>query len=451
MKMEVEIISTDCIKPSSPTPCHLRNHKLSFLDQHIPHVQIPLVVFYSLDQEENLSRSDINHIVCERLQLLKQSISETLSPFYPLAGKIKDHCTIDCNDEGIYFAEARVDSLLSDFLSHPDIYLMSKFLPSDGTWEPNPGKYVAGVQVTTFACGGIAVGIFVSHMIADGTAFSWFLKSWAARARKNNEEEIHPRFDASSIFPYEDEYPREELLTPAVTSHLKFGKFLTKRFVFDATAIAKLKAEATSSSVQNPTRVEVVTALFAKCFMAALQPKPDTDKPFSLTHAINLRRKASPQFSEYMGNFVWAPPVVCKDAEADLQGLVGQLKQGIAKVNGDFVNCLQGDEGLHNFVEAIKYEREICDGAVDKIQFTSWCNFGLYDLDFGWGKPAWASTVGLNDSVTFYNTIVLMDTRKGDGVEAWASLLEEDIAKLVLDKELLAFATVDPNPLKYDI
>ncbi|KAJ4719153.1 vinorine synthase-like [Melia azedarach] len=448
MKMEVEIISTDCIKPSSPTPCNLRNHKLSFLDQHLPHVQIPLVVFYSLNQEENLSPSDINHIVSERLQLLKQSISETLSRFYPLAGKIKDHCTIACNDEGIYFAEARVDSLLNDFLSRPDIYLISKFLPYDGKWRPNPGNHVAGVQVTKFACGGIAVGIFVSHMIADGTAFSWFLKSWAARARKNNEEEIHPRFDASSVFPYQDEYPREELLTPVVTSHLKFGKYITKRFVFDESAIEKLKAEATSSSVQNPTRVEVVTALFGKCFMAALKPKPDSNKPILLTHAVNLRQKAIPQFSEYMGNFVGGSYVVCKDPEAELHDLVRQLKEGIAKVNGDFVNSLQGDGGLLNFMEAIKYEREICACAVDKISFTSWCNFGIYDLDFGWGKPAWASMIGFNDSATSYNVIMLINRRQGNGIEAWVYLLEEDMAKLELHKGLRAFTTVDPDPLK---
>ncbi|KAJ4719156.1 vinorine synthase-like [Melia azedarach] len=139
-------------------------------------------------------------------------------------------------------------SWCTGFLSLPDIYLMSKFLPYDGKWRPIPGNHVAGVQVTKFACDGIAVGIFVSHMIADGTAFSWFLKSWAARARKNNEEEIHPRFDASSLFPYQDEYPREELLTPVLTSHLKFGKFVTKRFVFDASAIARLKVEATQGS-----------------------------------------------------------------------------------------------------------------------------------------------------------------------------------------------------------
>ncbi|KAJ4719155.1 vinorine synthase-like [Melia azedarach] len=446
--MEVKIISTECIKPSSPTPHHLRNHKLSFFDQYAPHQQIPLVLFYSLNKEENLTPSDINHIVSERLQLLKQSVSETLSRFYIFAGKIKDHCAVDCNDEGIYFAEARVDSLLNDLLSHPDIHLMSKFLPYDGLWRPNAGNHVAGVQVTTFACGGIAVGIFVSHMIADGVAFSWFLKSWAARARKNNEAEVYPKFDASSVFPYENECPREKLLTPVLTSHLKFGKFITRRFVFDASAIAKLKAEATRSSVQNPTRVEVVTALFAKCFMAALKQKPDSDKPFLLTHAVNLRRKAIPQFSEYMGNFVRLSYVVFKDPDEELHDLVRQLKEGIAKVNRDFVSNLQGDEGLLNLIEAVKYEREVCDAAVDKISFSSWFNFGIYDLDFGWGKPDWAGMIGLNDSATFHNVVMLMDTRKGDGIEAWVYLLEEEMAKLLLDKELLAFATVDPNPLK---
>ncbi|KAE8123970.1 hypothetical protein FH972_018883 [Carpinus fangiana] len=45
--MNVEIISKEIIKPSSPTPHHLRTHKLSFLDQFPPTTYIPIILFLS--------------------------------------------------------------------------------------------------------------------------------------------------------------------------------------------------------------------------------------------------------------------------------------------------------------------------------------------------------------------------------------------------------------------
>ncbi|KAJ4717078.1 vinorine synthase-like [Melia azedarach] len=451
--MEVEIISEECIRPSSPTPHHLRNHKLSLLDLYAPTAYYPLLLYYPLDQHANHSPTYIDHIVNIRLQLLKQSLSETLPLFYPFAGKLKDFDSIECNDGGIYFARGRVKSALKEFLNHPDYVLAAKFVPHGGKLVSTESSenYVTSVQVTTFACGGIAIGVVVSHLIADGIAFTSFLKSWAGTAHKNNEAgAVRPKFDSSSLFPANDAYPRQVCSSVVLTSYMKFDNFITRRFVFDASAIANLKAKATSSWVQNPTRVEAVTALLTKCIMTALKVRSGStyDKPFLLSHTVNLRRKAAPPFSNYqMGNFVWRACALCKDKEAKLPGLVRQIREAITKLNGDFVSSLQGDNGLLKFLEAVKYERETFTGAADSIAFTSWCNFGFYDIDFGWGKPAWASLFGVAELTYFRNLIALMDTRVGNGIEAWVYLVEEDMARLQLDKELLEFASMNPSPL----
>lgn len=44
-KTKVKIIKRDTIKPSSPTPCHLKLFKLSFLDQIAPNSYTSLVLF----------------------------------------------------------------------------------------------------------------------------------------------------------------------------------------------------------------------------------------------------------------------------------------------------------------------------------------------------------------------------------------------------------------------
>ncbi|KAJ4723780.1 vinorine synthase-like [Melia azedarach] len=455
MKMEVEIISKEFIKPSSTTPLHLKYHKLSFFDLYLGSGgYIPLVLYYPFNQDTNFSLSNIHHDVSKRLQILRQSLSEILSHFYPLAGRIKDTYSIDCNDEGLYFLEAKIKCPLNEFLKHHNLSLISKFVPGEYKLKPLPGNCVASVQATRFSCGGIVVGIVVVHTIADGTAFSSFLKSWALTALKDTEKVMCPKFNASSIFPSNDAYPRAVSSSPLLVRPTKVGKFITRRFVFDALAIANLKAKAvTSSSVQNPTRVEVVTALFGKCFKAVLKESYGSNKSFALAHTVNLRRKARPLFSEYfMGNCFWVVPFNCKaDEEAELHDLVCKFREALAKLNGDFVNSLQGDGGFLNFIEAIKHEGETnCISPIDMIVFSSWCNSGFYDLDFGWEKPAWVSSVDFTEMGFDSNAIVFMDTKDRNGIEAWVVLQEEQMVILERDKEFLAFATLDPSPLNED-
>jgi shikimate O-hydroxycinnamoyltransferase len=178
--MEVEIISKECIKPYSPTPPNLKTHKLSFLDQFFPTTYVPIILFYTMNQSIGHSVADI---VSQRSQLLKQSLSETLTRFYPFAGKVKDNLSIDCNDEGVYYVEANVHCHLVECLHQPNPALFYQLVPQTAFWKDlTAGDYVAMIQVSTFACGGIAIGVLISHMIADGTAMSVFLKGWATTA-----------------------------------------------------------------------------------------------------------------------------------------------------------------------------------------------------------------------------------------------------------------------------
>ncbi|GLT69019.1 hypothetical protein SLA2020_412040 [Shorea laevis] len=134
--------------------------------------------------------------------------------------------------------------------------------------------------------------------------------------------------------------------------------------------------------------------------------------------------------------------------------MVSKLREAIMKINADFVKDLQGDGGFSKLCELMKgtigtFSSAECSSGMNYIAFTSWCNFGLYDIDFGWGKPMWVSCVGSsNDSETvFLNTIILMDTRSGDGIEAWVRLDQEDMTMLAQDKELLDFASFDLSPI----
>ncbi|KAJ4715326.1 vinorine synthase-like [Melia azedarach] len=396
--MDVEIISKECIKPSSPTPLHLRTYKLCLLDQFYDHFYVPRILYYN---PPNLSPPiDTELIVSKRLQILKQSLSKSLTRFYPIAGEIKDNFSIDCSDKGVYFVYARVKSPLNKFLNHLDLIpLTHRLYPVEGheQGEEIKGAYVGKIQLVRV----LVMKRYVLIMMLP----SYFLRL--------------------------TEYPRDATWMAVCEPFCKNGRFVTRRFVFDAKAIANLKAKASSLCVQNPSRVEVVTALLSKCIVAAFKTKSGFYKPTLLTHAINLRQKGKLSFLEdYLGNIVWRANALCRSGkDVELGGLVCRLREAITKLNVDFVKSLQGDKGFLNICKAIQDENEVCLSAADRITFSSWCNFGFYSIDFGWGKPIWLSSVGSDESVTnSLEFIYLIDTRSGDGIEAWVRLLEEDMA-----------------------
>lgn len=442
--MKVEVILRENIKPSSPTPNHLKTFKLSLLDQLIPAPYAPIVLFYP-----NYNGASCVQIL-ERLVLLQQSLSKTLTLFYPLAGTIKDDFTIDCNDEGAYYAVAEVNSSLSKFLDRPDLQMIDKFLPCEpGFNGSNTGTRVANFQVNVFECGGIAIGLCISHKILDGAALNTFLKGWTSTASGSGEV-VFPNFEAPSLFPTNDLWLRD-LSVVTWGSLFKKGKCTTKRFLFEASTISTLKAKASKKGVKQPTRVEVVSAFIWEHTMAASGQVSGSNRPSLMTHVVNLRKKIAPTLSEdSMGNLIWIASAKCaakNDHGSKFHGLVDGVREGISKINGNFVKKMRGDEGADVMSKSLKKFGDYgSKEGVDYFGFTSWCKIGFYEADFGWGKPVWVSSVGLSGSV-FMNLTVLMDTRCGEGIEAWVSLDEQEMDAFGGDLEVIALASMDPSPL----
>ncbi|KAK6115082.1 hypothetical protein DH2020_007351 [Rehmannia glutinosa] len=333
MIMDVEIISVERIKPSIPTPNHLKEFNLSILDHLIPAAYAPIVVFYP-------NQNDANHF--EILEKLKKSLSETLSRFFPLAGTIKDDFTIDCDDQGACFTTAKRKKKVV----LPDFSAFSAF-PADGSW------------------------------LKDASMEMW-----------------------GSLF--------------------KKGSFVTKRFVFDGLAIASLKNMAKNRlSGINPTRVETVSGFIWKCAMEAYEERFGYRKPSLITHLVNLRKRAAPDFPE---------------------------RKCVSKIDGEFVKKIRGDEGSETMHKCLKEIEEFGCKDVDHFGFTSWCNLGFYDVDFGFGKPVWVSSIDASGPF-FMNLAILIDRRCGDGIEAWVTLDEQEMAILECNQEFINFASFNPSPL----
>ncbi|KAL0372949.1 UNVERIFIED_CONTAM: Vinorine synthase [Sesamum calycinum] len=421
MEIEIEVISKEIIKPSSPTPESLRKYQLSFLDQIAPPVFMPLVYFYQADAKfSNPGKS--NH--------LKQSLSRVLSRFYPLAGRLVDDLYIDCNDKGAPYVEAIANRSLSQVITNPVPKIMDKFLPYKVDDVQNLGM---AVQVTYFQCGGTAVGLVISHKIADALSYFLLANTWAAVARNGNYDDVPgPQFEGAKIFP-----PRDAAGFKPSTGIVK-EELVTKIFTFPASKISALRERYSGGAAEflqrRPTRVEALSAFIWNRFVSATEMKADPNKIYTVLHAVNLRTRLDPPLSEYhFGNIsrlaIAMPSVGADDGCALLQ----KVREAIRSVNGEYVAQLrQGDKHL-NFLKQRMAQANKSE--LVTFNFTSLCRFPLYGADFGWGKPVWVASAGLR----YKNVVTFMDTATGEGIEAWINLRHEDMEKFEADLELQEF------------
>ncbi|KAA8529717.1 hypothetical protein F0562_034183 [Nyssa sinensis] len=378
MKVEVEVISTETIKPSSPTPNHLYNYQLSFLDQISP----PVYTDNKLNKSHKADR-------------LKTSLSETLTRFYPLAGRLIDNFSIACSDEGVPYSEAKV-------------------------------------EFSFFQCGGIAVGICISHKVADALSLVMFITSRAATAREDGDV-LSPTFDSVKLFP-----PRNLSGFKPSTGIIK-EKIATKRFVFRNSMVAALRVKYTEDSDEDcpirPTRVEALSTFIWSRFAAATRADSVPENLYTVLHAVNLRTRMDPPLPEHSFGNLYRIAIATPSMEAgnEGRGLVKQMRGTIKSIDGNYVTKSQREGFEHlNFIK--ETAEKVTRGEVVSFSFTSLCRLPLYEVDFGWGKPVRTGSAKL----TFRNLVTFMDTRSGDGIEAWINLDEEDMAKFEADKELLA-------------
>ncbi|KAL3641087.1 hypothetical protein CASFOL_016055 [Castilleja foliolosa] len=445
--MEGEIISKELIKPSSPTPPHNNIHNLSLLDQIVPPFFTPMVFYYPDLQNPNS--------ISQTTQILKQSLSSTLTRFYPFAGTIRDKLSISCDDEGVPFVVTKFQENLSTFLRNPSPNADHSHVPAEYlVWnEPGPGDKVAVVQVNHYECGGIVLGLLVYHKVADGVLMAAFLKDWAATARGESKPGPGPSFDFQSLFPNNPAMHRDDHVFTVMRRYIKVGRLVLRRYVFDAASISALRAQ--MAREDRPSRVEIVTAVMWKFFMTACAAaKKDGDGPTTslISHILNIRRKADPQLPEYsFGNLAWIGPASSPNEEPDrdLAKLFEKVRGAFRKVDSGFVKRMEGEDGFSGYRKNLESTWSEFPEKADYLTISSWCNFGLYSLDFGFGRPVWVTKCDkeIDMELPLLNVMWLMDTREGDGVEVRLNLDKKYSEALDGIEELRDLAMIGPSPL----
>ncbi|XP_028779028.1 vinorine synthase-like [Neltuma alba] len=432
MTLEMEVISKETIKPSSPTPPDLRRYQLSFLDQVSPLVYNPLVLFYAdhnVSANPRQDSSDMPSITDH----LRRSLSHVLTHYYPLAGRLIDNTFIDCNDEGVPYSETRVKGQLLDFIQNPNPSELNYLLPFQ---LDKVTEITFGVQVNVFECGGFAIGVCMSHQISDALSFFTFLNCWASLARGNGQAELtsNPRFVSANLFP-----PKNTTGFDARSGIVKDNK-ISKRFIFNASVIEALKTKYAQTDEKLPSRVEALSAFIWSRYVASTQDTHGPQKTYAVVHAVNLRPRMEPplppaSFGNYYRFTMTLIPTLEKEEECNHGVLfIKQVREQMKKIDKDYVRRIQ--EGASEHLDFLKdsSDRVLVKREMVAFNFTSLCRFPIYDADFGFGKPTWVGSCAL----TFKNLVAFIDTKHGGGIEAYINLTLEDMAKFEADKEFLA-------------
>ncbi|KAI9118025.1 hypothetical protein K1719_010357 [Acacia pycnantha] len=183
--------SSDLVSISRVEPVYPKHHvkasgralNLSNLDRQCPTLMYVVFFYNPLSQEafKDVSLSSV-------FNSLKSGLEETLSVWYPAAGRLRVNqsdgkLNLWCNNEGAIIVEAQTPlrfSQLGDLSQYNEFFEKLVYKPSFHANFSNMPLVVA--QVTKFGCGGYSIGIGTSHSLFDGPATYDFLRAWASNS-----------------------------------------------------------------------------------------------------------------------------------------------------------------------------------------------------------------------------------------------------------------------------
>ncbi|CAI9767487.1 unnamed protein product [Fraxinus pennsylvanica] len=431
--MKVQVLSRKLIKPCIPTPGIFRDYTISFIDELAPSINVLAVLYYSPG------------LIINKLE---ESLAEILPQFYPLAGRyMKDDHLVDCSDQGAAFVEAQVDCQLLEIIgtgAKPEE--LNDLLPCQSFATEDATEPLLAIQVSKFKCDGIAIAVSISHRIADASSLGMFVAAWANACQGDNIEAISSRFNSPLFFPGKKFSAPDFGETGTRDIHIPVAKIVARRFVFDNKAISGLRAKVSEGKTgnQQPSRVQVVSALITKALLAVVALTTyGQSRNLLVAQLVSVRERTVPPVPKYcFGNLVAIAMTECSVDEGKnmgFQGLVRLLGDNVRKTVADCAKILSnGEDGYKILVDTIVgFNKKSVNGNINVVLITDWSKLGLYEVDFGWGKPMLASVA----NVPIKNLVTLMNSKESVGIEAWVHLDEKDMSHFEQDEDIKMFTT----------
>ncbi|KAJ7299320.1 hypothetical protein O6H91_05G037300 [Diphasiastrum complanatum] len=388
----VRLKSTHTVIPAKPTlrPCL---HFLSNINLLYSELFYDPMVFYFKDGSDAIDN-------------LEASLSQVLVHYPFLAGRVitgeDGRLCVDCNDKGILFIEAVADARLDEWNTLIDCPLETDLNREDTSIADSSNAPILRIQLTTFQCGGLAIGFSWWHLCIDAADAINFMKSWfemhcglTISSEPNFDSQLLKARSPPCITHLMKDYISisKQLTTESGTHHnapIVSPDLQIRTFYVKADTLNELLQEVQKGpwSYELPTNFECLAALCWKTMTEVRNLADDALTTYS--YLIDFRERWQPSLaSGFFGN---ATHLTCVAAKA------GDIKHNhlsyAAKLLRDDNQATNSDY-LHSIVDflqtamdqgkTIGFNSDFYGGT--DVQAIDFSHYPIYSLDFGHGPP----------------------------------------------------------------
>ncbi|KAK0595170.1 hypothetical protein LWI29_004229 [Acer saccharum] len=407
--MKINIKESSIIYPAQDTP--KRKLWLSNLDLLVARIHLPTIYFYKPNGSSNFFNA----------QLLKETLSKALVPFYPVAGRLgcdeNGRLEIQCNAEGVLFVEAETESAVDDFNGFTPCLEFRQLVPEIDYSSHISSYPLLVLQVTYFKCGGVTLGVGMHHSLADGASSLRFIKTWA---------DIACGISSTTITPLHD---RKLLLrvrippTPALVHHNEYDIISSQQIsdiadenhstvMFNIT-LEQLKTLKRKSSVEDRkfSTFELLAAHIWQCTCKARGLAEDLATRLYIP--VDGRSRLDPPLPDgYFGNVLFSSTSVALSSDLKSEPLSNtavRIQKALKQMDNEYLRSaldyLQMQTDLTPLIRRPNAFRS------PNLNINSWVRLPVHDADFGWGRPVFMGPA----SVLYEGTVYVLPSPTDDG------------------------------------
>ncbi|KAL2632571.1 hypothetical protein R1flu_004050 [Riccia fluitans] len=387
-------VKTEMVKAATKS-----DHPVKLFPSHLDHLHmdryVPIIFAYRL-------KDNSDHFYNQFIHRLKESLSKVLVSFYPVAGALAK--TSDphhprmflCDDRGVPYTEAYKDEPMDHIVkNYEPVGPLSGFEPAGLFFNKQCQETTESgipcffVQVTRFKGGGVCVAVNWNHLLADMTGAMLITKAWADTARKG-ETTIVPQLDRTILSPKNEE-KSEPTAPPSFTAEekAKLEKVLNTKFSLKVLHIKKEKiGKVKQTALQDGffvSTIDCVCAHLWRCVSRNIAEAGMSDLTIFSTAVEGRAKMGGTLTPHYLGNVI--VPAFVRNAPAaeivnkPLSYAASLIRKSIRDVTQEsywnIINQMDLANPWKTAINRVDYQ----------LGITSWRHFGIYDLDFGEGKP----------------------------------------------------------------
>uniref|UniRef100_A0A6N2LI65 Uncharacterized protein n=1 Tax=Salix viminalis TaxID=40686 RepID=A0A6N2LI65_SALVM len=304
--MKINTKESIIVRPHQDIPQH--RLWLSNIDLLHPRYYLPTVYLYRPNGSSDFFEAEV----------LKEALRKVLvNPCWKAGKDENGRIEINCNGEGVLFVVADTDSTTEELGEFMPSMKLRQLIPTvDTNLEDISRNPLLLLQVTSFKCGGVCLGVGWHHTLADGTGALHFINSWATLARGLptpnhtllDRTILRGRVAPKSIF-HHVEYDPPPTMNTDLTKNPEPQSLTNLKITLEQIDSLKAKASNVGSETKYTT-YEILTAHIWRSVSKARNFQ-NNDQKTKLRIAVDGRSRLNPPLqSSYFGNVIFtASPV----------------------------------------------------------------------------------------------------------------------------------------------